>query len=212
MFQEHYPPLVIAYLFAVGGWLVANRLLPHLWPREQAGEILHPWKEFGIAMLGAVGVLAAGQLWSRGIRLPEQGAVAPLLGALNQVLIFTPILLVPWLRHRPWTTAWLPGRAIAKRFLVGVLLACLAVTVYSLLRKGAEEPWALLVRIWRYEHFDEMAQVFLEDMTIAILFVRLASAAGSGWATLVVAFLFAAGHIPAMMSEGASWSELIALL
>ena len=47
-----------------------------------------------------------------------------------------------------------------------------------------------------------MVQVFLEDLTIAILFVRLASAIGSRWATVIVAVLFAAGHIPAIVSQG----------
>ena len=66
----------------------------------------------------------------------------------------------------------------------------------------------MLGRIWRYEHLDEMVQVFLEDLTIAILFVRLSSAVGKPWATAVVACLFAAGHIPAMVSGGASWTEI----
>lgn len=212
MFDEHYPPLVVAYLFALGGWLVANRVMPRVWPRGRADELPHPWKEFGIAVIGAVGVLVLGQLWSRGIRLPEDGSVGPLFGALNQILIFTPILLVPVIRRQSWTTAWLPGQKIVKRFLAGLVLACLAVTAYSLLRSGADEPWMLFSRIWRYEHFDEMVQVFLEDLTIAIIFVRLAAAIGNHWATVVVACLFAAGHIPALASGGVTWSEMAALL
>jgi hypothetical protein len=69
-----------------------------------------------------------------------------------------------------------------------------------------------LGRIWRYEHVDEMVQVFLEDLTIAILFVRLAGALGSRWATVLVAVLFAAGHVPVMVSQGATWLELGGLL
>jgi hypothetical protein len=57
-----------------------------------------------------------------------------------------------------------------------------------------------------------MAQVGLEDLTIAILFVRLAQAAGRLGATLVVACLFAAGHIPAMLAQGASWLEVAGTL
>lgn len=212
MFQEHYPPLVVAYLVGLGGWLVASRFAPGVWPREPVEGFVRPWREFGIALVGALGILAMGQLWTRGIRLPEQGAFGPVLGAINQVLIFAPILLVVVVRRQSWATAWLPRRRLAMRLLVGFVLASLAVTTYSLLRAGADAPWVLLSRIWRYEHVDTMAQVLLEDLTVAILFVRLAGAIGSRWATVIVAWLFAAGHIPAMVSQGATWFELGGLL
>jgi hypothetical protein len=54
--------------------------------------------------------------------------------------------------------------------------------------------------------------VLLEDLAIAILFVRLAAAAGPGVAILGTAALFAAGHVPALLAEGASTSELIGLV
>jgi hypothetical protein len=134
------------------------------------------------------------------------------LGAINQVLIFAPILAVLAIRRQPWTSAWLPRARIATRLLVGVVLATLAVAIYSLLRDGVDAPWVLLGRIWRYRHVDKMVQVFLEDLTIAILFVRLSGAIGSRTATVVVACLFAAGHIPAMLANGATWLELAGLL
>jgi xanthosine utilization system XapX-like protein len=208
MFQGHYPPLVIAYLVGLSGWLVANRLMPHVWPREPIEGFARPWKEFGIALLGAAGILVMGQMWTRGIRLPEQGAA----GAINQVLIFAPIVLVVLLRRQPWVTAWLPRGRVGVRLLVGLGLGAVAVTAYSLLRARSDAPWVLLSRIWRYDHLDEMIQVFLEDLTIAILFVRLAGAVGSRWATVVVACLFAAGHVPAMVSHGATWLEFAGLL
>lgn len=212
MFQEHYPPLVAAYLVGLGGWLLASRLLPHVWPRGAIERFAHPWREFGFALLGAVGILAMGQLWIRGFRLPEQGAAGPVLASINQLLIFSPILLVLVIRRQPWTSAWLPRPRIATRLGVGLALAALAVTAYALLREGADQPWILLGRIWRYENLDEMTQVLLEDVTIAILFIRLAGAIGSRWATILVACLFAAGHVPVMVSQGATLIELAALL
>jgi len=212
VFLEHYPPLVVAYLLGLGGWLVTRGFVPRLWPDEAAAGFLRPWKEFGIALVGAIGILAVGQLWSGGIRLPEEGAFGPALGAINQGLIFAPILLVLVIRRQSWATAWLPRGRLAMRLLAGLLLSSLAVTTYSLLRAGADAPWVLLGRIWRYEHLDEMAQVFLEDVTVAILFVRLAGAIGGRWTTGIVACLFAAGHIPAMVSQGATWVEVGGLL
>lgn len=133
-------------------------------------------------------------------------------GALNQVLIFAPILLVPAIRRQAWSTAWLPRRKLPMRLAAGLGLACFAVSTYAVLRADADPPWMILGRIWRYEYLDEMAQVFLEDVTIAILFVRLSAAIGSRWATVIVAGLFAAGHVPVMISGGATWVELAALL
>jgi hypothetical protein len=212
VFEEHYPPLVISYLVALGGWLAVSRVAHRVWPHEPVESFVRPWKEFGIALLGAIGILAMGQLWSRGIRLPEHGVLGPVFGAVNQLLIFAPLLLVPVARRQSWATAWLPGGRLPMRLLVGLVLACVSVTAYAILRAGADAPWVVLSRIWRYEHVDKMAQVFLEDLTIAILFVRLAGAIGSRWATVIVACLFAAGHIPAMVSEGATWVELAGLL
>ena len=212
MFQEHSVPLVLSYLVALGGWLLASHLPGEVWPRIPVQTFDRPWKEFGIAVAGALGILAVGQLWIRGIRLPEEGSLGPVLGSLNQLLIFSPILAVVLIRRQSWSTAWLPRGKVVARVLIGLLLACLAVGSYSVLRADADASWVLLSRIWRYENVDEMVQVFLEDITIAILFVRLASAIGSKGATVVVACLFAVGHIPAMMSQGATWFELVALL
>jgi hypothetical protein len=212
VFEEHYPALVAAYLVGLGGWLIAARFGPKVWPQEPVKGFVRPWREFGIALVGVVGILAVGQLWSRGIRLPEEGPLGPIAGAINQTFIFAPLLLVVVLRRQSWATAWLPRRRIAVRLLLGLVLASLAVSTYSALRAGADAPWVLWGRIWRYEHFDEMVQVLLEDLTIAILFVRLAGAIGSRWATVIVACLFAAGHIPVMLSHGATWNELGGLL
>jgi hypothetical protein len=212
MFQEHNAPLTLAYLVGLGGWLFASRLLPEVWPSERSEAIERPWREFGIALLGAGGILVMGQLWTRGIHLPEQGPAGPLLGSINQVLIFAPILLVLVIRRQPWTSAWLPRPRIATRVIVGLVLASLAVTAYSLFRESADPPWTLIGRIWVYDHADEMVQVFLEDLTIAILFVRLAGAVGTRWATVVVACLFAVGHVPVMVSHGATLSELAGLI
>jgi hypothetical protein len=212
MFSEHEPPLVLAYLVGLGSWLAAQRLLRDVWPREPAASFAKPWKEFGIALAGAVGVLVMGQLWSRGIRLPEEGPLGPVLASINQIVIFAPLLLVLVLRRQPWTSAWLPPGRIATRLLTGLVLGAISVAVYSLLRTGADDPWVLLGRIWRYRNLDDMVQVFLEDVTIAVLFVRLASAVGTRWAAGVVACLFAAGHVPAMLSQHLTWVELLGLL
>ncbi|KQC12374.1 MAG: hypothetical protein APR63_11125 [Desulfuromonas sp. SDB] len=212
MFHDHATPLVIAYLIALGGWLLANRVFPGIWQSKSDEVIAKPRVEFGYALLGVIGILVMGMLWTKGIRIPESGMFASISGALNQILIFMPIILVMVIRRQSWDTAWIPKDRIWIRILVGLILASLAVTTYSILRVGADSPWTIIVRIWRYEHLDKIVQVFLEDLTIAILFIRLAKIIGHAWATVVVACLFAAGHIPVMVSQGTTWLELYGLL
>jgi len=55
-------------------------------------------------------------------------------------------------------------------------------------------------------------QVLFEELSIAILFVRLAAALGSRYAMLLVAVLFAAGHIPALTTNGVTVQELLGVL
>ncbi len=212
MIEQHYSTHVLSYAVALTGWFAAHRLLPDVWPPSPRVDLPRPRRELAIALLGAVGVLAVGQLWLRGVRLPETGAFKPLLGSVNQVMIFAPVLLIPLLRHQPWSTAWLGKRRLALRVFTGLVLSTLAVTAYALLRADADPPWELLRRIWTYDHIDELVQVFLEDVAIAILFVRLAAAIGSRRAIVLVACLFAAGHVPAMVTEGTTASEIAGLL
>jgi len=54
-------------------------------------------------------------------------------------------------------------------------------------------------------------QVLLEDVSLAIVFVRLRDALGR-WTLVVVATLFAAAHIPGMLAGGADASALLHLL
>jgi hypothetical protein len=211
MFAEHYPALVTAYLAALAGWVGARRIAGRAWPAAAEAGFPRPWLELGISLAGAVGVLITGQLVTHGIRLPEGGPLGPVLSSINQLLIFLPMLAVIPLRRESWDTAWLSGRSLPTRLLWGIGLAVLAVSVYSPAREGADRPWQILGRIARYEHLDELAQVLLEDVAIAILFVRMIRIAGKEWAAVIVGALFAAGHIPAMLSQGASLAELLRL-
>jgi hypothetical protein len=210
--MDHYSALVLAYAVALAGWFAANQALRGTWPLSPIAHFDRPWREFGIAFLGVVGVLAVGQLWVRGVRLPETGAVGPLFGAVNQLFIFAPVVLVPVIRRQPWSTAWLGKRKLLFRLAAGTVLSVLAVCAYAWLRDGADSPWSILRRIWVFDHVDELTQVFLEDVAIAIVFVRLAAATGRGRAILLVALLFAAGHIPSMVSQGARLEEIAVLL
>jgi hypothetical protein len=52
----------------------------------------------------------------------------------------------------------------------------------------------------------------LEDLAIAVLFVQIAAALHPRWAILLVAALFAGGHLPALFANGASAGEMFGLV
>ncbi len=212
MIETHYAALVVSYGAALAGWLLMHKFRPGLWPAAQPAHFAHPWRATGAALLGVAGVLVVGQLYVRGWMLPETGILAPIFGAINQVAIFAPVVLVLVIRREPASSAWLSPDRLPARIAAGAGLAILALGVYTLVRADADSLPTVLTRVVRYGHLDEAVQVFLEDVTIAILFVRFAAAIGPVKATGLVALLFAAGHIPAMLAGGADWTQIALLV
>ncbi len=212
MIESHYGALVGGYAVAVVGWFLMDRLARDVWPVAAAAEFDRPWRAVGAALVAVVAVVGIGQLYVHGIRLPERGPFGPVAGALNQAAIFAPIPVLLLWRREPWSTAWLARGRLPTRLGAGALLALLALGTYTLLRRDADPVYRVAGRILRYDNLDKAVQVFMEDLTIAVLFVRLAAAVGTRQAVALVALLFAAGHIPAMVSGGATWLELAGLL
>ena len=165
-----------------------------------------------MVLLAVVGVLVLGGLWARGVRLPETGRWSPLTASLNQILIFSPVLLVPVLRRHPLRTALVRTDRLWLRLLLGVGCAALALAVHIAVRRALGEPVRLLPDFASAENVDIAVQVLLEDLAVAILLVRLAAATGRRATIVLAALLFAAAHIPAMLAGGAAAAELIALV
>lgn len=212
MIETHYPALVVGYAAAMVGWLLLSWRFRDLWPAARPVEFPHPWRSIGAVMIGGVAVLLVGQAFVRGWLLPEQGPLGPVLGAVNQVVIFAPLLLVPMLRKETAASAWLSMQRLPARLAAGAGLAVLALGMYTLVRDGSDGLPAVLPHAFSYGRLDEAVQVLLEDITIAILFVRIAAAVGPRKATALVALLFAVGHIPALLAGGAAPAELLSLV
>ena len=210
---SHYSALFLAYATAMAGAAAAIRLFPRSWPRRPAQKFAQPWREFGYALIAVVGVLLVGQLYQRGLGLPMGGRWSTLAECVNQVIIFSPMVVLLLVRRHPTATAWLPMLNVAVHIATGLVLASLAVVVFTVVREDGAPWYRVLARLTTPTGADKLVQVFLEDFSIAILLVRLGAALGRPiLATAVVAFLFAAGHIPAMLSHGATSGELTRLL
>ena len=204
--------LFVGYLAAVAGWVAVSRAKPDLWPPTTPPRFHRPWLEVGLALVAVVGVLLLGQLWVRGIRLPAEGPVAPFVESVNQLLIFSPILLLPLVRRQSYETALLRKDRVLARIGIGIVLAAIALAAHVGVRRLMGDEVLLVPRVLQLENVDEAFQVLFEDVAIAILLVRLAAAIGARRAVVAAASLFAAGHIPSMVAQGASISELVALL
>ena len=194
------------------GWLAIRHGLPALWPTRPVENFRRPWWEFAGAMAAATAVLCVGQLYLRGWLLPTGGRIGLVLEAANQVLMFSPMILLLVVRRQPLATAWVPTRRVALRLAVGMALALSALVSFALAHTSLERWPVLVASIYQPSHAPFAVHVFLEDLTIAILFVRLAAALRRTWlVAVVVAGLFAAGHIPGALSSGAALVELAPL-
>ena len=183
-----------------------------LWPPAEQPRFARPWREVGYVLIAVLGVLLLGQLWSRGIRLPNTGTAGPLFESINQLIIFAPIMLVPIVRRHTLASAWIRIDRMPQRVVVGVGLSLVALLLFAVLKQGAPSWTSAVAGVYRPSKVHVAVQVLLEDLAIAILFVRLSAAAGPRAALLGVAGLFAAAHIPAMLTQGDLLSELTGLV
>ena len=196
----------------MGLWAVLMAWRPTLWPTFSSRPFARPWVEVGWALVAVVGVIAVGQLYANGIRLPATGALRPLLESVNQLAIFAPMLLLLPLRHHALETAWVRVDRVGLRIAIGVVLSILAIVAYGLVMRNDPGITTLLARTWHFANLHIAVQVLLEDLAIAILLVRLAAAVGARVAVAVVAGLFAAAHIPSLLTTGGTIDELVSLV
>lgn len=208
MLLGHHTALLLAYAAALLGALVLSRLLPGLWPASEADRLARPGREVAWALAAGVVVLLIGMLYARGWLLPATNRHRPALDGINQLLIYAPFPLLLVLRRQSLNTAWLPTRGVIARVAIGSGLGLLALAVYAAIRPGLN-LWPSLVRhVYQPGHISFLVQVLLEDISIAILFVRVQQALGLIRALALVAILFAAAHIPGLLARGATLREL----
>jgi hypothetical protein len=181
------------------------------WRSPGRPSFAHPWRELGAAALALVLVLGFGQAYLRGIRLPSDGAWRPVAESVNQLLIFSPIILLPVVRRQGWESVWLPRGARLPRLGIGIALSLVGLLVYAATEAHAPSVGRVLAGVYAPANAPVAVQVFLEDLTVAILVVRLAGAVPPQWAIGAAAALFAAGHVPSMLQEGASLRAFLGL-
>jgi len=203
--------LVVAYASTCALWWAQKRIVP-LWPERPSPRFRHPWRELIIALVAVVGVLLLGQLWVRGIRLEAQGWAGILAESANQIIIFAPVIAVPIVRRHGWASAWVRLDHLLARVAIGLGLALFALLLYSALERGAPSYVETIRAVYSPSRIPLAVQVLLEDLAIAILFVRLAAAIGPRGAVLAAAALFATAHVPTIIARHGDVIELVGLV
>jgi hypothetical protein len=209
--MSHTLTLVIAYATICALWWGVSRVVP-LWRQVERPTFSRPWVEVGFALVAVIMVLLLGQLWSRGIRLSASGAWQIVAESVNQLVIFCPVVLLPVIRKQSLASAWVQRRRLWARLGIGVALAMVALLVFSVLEGGGGSYWGTIRAVFRLTNAHFAVQVLLEDVAIAVVFVRVAAALHPRWAILLVAALFAVGHLPALLASGASAAEVFGLV
>ncbi len=209
----HHGALLVGYSAGLIGWFCLQRRLSGLWPASAPPNFARPWTEVAWALVAAAGILLIGQLYQRRLLIPESGVLEPLLESVNQILIFSPLVVLLVLRRQSPSTAWVPTSRVWMRIGAGLLLAALAMAAFTLVRTGSAPWWRVIPRVYRPSSLPIAVQVFLEDCAIATLLVRIGAATGRRQvAAVAVAALFALGHVPAILTREADLLPAVAPL
>lgn len=206
--DAHYVSLIISYGSCVGLWFLASRFLP-IWESRAPIRFKKAYLEFIYSVAAVIVILLIGQLYIRDLLIPGEGEV---IDAFNQALIFSPTIWLVLVRKQDEQSVWLPFSHIATRLLIGFAIAVSGILVYWGTRSDAPGLWQILSNTYHVQNTSHAVQVFMEDLTIALVFVRLQAWIGTRWTIGIVAALFAAGHIPSMVANGASLQELSSLI
>lgn len=204
-----YLGLLAGYGAAMAAFWAVYLTVKPVFLRHERVVIGRPWLELALLALGVAGVLGVGQLYVRGMLLPEEGEF---FQSANQVVIFAPAIVVLVLLGSFWRKNFLPPNGATGGLLLGVGLALAAFTAFVVARHGIG-AWPDLGRqIVQPDNVSIAVQVLLEDILIAALAARLVAATNWVVAIVAAAGLFAAAHIPAMLAEGAQMAELGSLV
>ena len=207
--SSYYFALACGYFTGLLGWWLANRWKPAIWNSTPEHHFAHPWWDTLLAFVAAGATLAIGRLYTGGFLLPKSFILGPVLTeVVNQAMIFSPFIMLLIARHQPFATAWLSPRHVPERLGIGLALGLAAISVFVLIRQPPDTLGDILGNVYHVKNGGYATQILLEDIAIAVVFVRFRSAVGARWFLIVlitVAFLFSASHYPAKLGEGLSF-------
>ena len=205
-----YVPLLAGYVSAALVIAAVAARHEQLWPRDAriAGLPL------ALVLLSAGLVLVIGELWRRGLLIPADRAPT-LARAANQALIFAPVFAIAamlvW-RGRSREAALMPVDRVHLRLGVGVAAALIALGAHHAAAGTLLRLPATVSGMARPANLSYIVQILGEDVGIAMLLASLLRHVRPRVAIIATGVLFAAGHVPAMITDGQPVAEFTRLV
>jgi len=210
-----YSALYAGYAAAALVLWIATGLRPALWPiAAPTGSAPIPlWRSLVIV----AAVLALGQLYQAGLMIPEHTSWRDGARLANQILIFLPVFVVVGVSihdgdEAARTRAFIPRSRIAERLVIGCTAAAIATVVYLTVRPDAAGISLIPARFFSWPNAAHAAQILGEDFGLGLILASALRHLSPRTAVIVAACLFAAGHIPAMVTQGAPLAEFPSLV
>lgn len=204
-------PLTLAYASICGMWFLLNRK-GRTWSILSIDTPESPRTELILGLLACVGILIMGQLYSAGYLIPKMHQAfidKAIVWPLNNVLIFSPIVLVLLIRKQSLKTIFISGNDVMLKVGFGLVASLMGILIFV----GMRGEWSRLseigVKALELDALSNFPAVFFENVAVAFLFVRMKWSFGIRWAIGVPAILFAIAHIPGSVAEGDSWSHIL---
>lgn len=196
--MTHYLGIITAYAaVAVLVWL-AVLLHPESIPATRDYLPRNRILQLGLFVLATVSVAVLQGLVSHGWLLPKEN---PLAAALNQLLIFLPLLIYLIAQRTP-AAALVPVHGLLRSLAGGIALSLVALAAYI----SARDIWAgmpeLAASVFSPNQADRFVQLLMLDLGLGTLLALLSG----GWSRKVaiggLAVLVLLGHIGAAYSAG----------
>ena len=202
-------PLTLAYGAICGSWFLVNAKTN--WPMSSIQTTKRPILDFIIAIAAAVGVLGIGQMYSAGWLIPDSNnkALHGISWMLNNVIIFSPVLLTLWIRKQDLATVFISRQKVWLKLGFGITASILGMIIFIGLREEWDRFMPILGSAFEYNSLINFPAIFFENMILAFLFVRLKWMLSTKWAIIIPALLFAFAHVPGSIAEGDPWSHII---
>ncbi|MTI39431.1 CPBP family glutamic-type intramembrane protease [Fulvivirga lutimaris] len=202
-------PLTLAYGAICASWFLVNAKTK--WPISTIHNSNKPKTDFIISLIAAVAVIVIGQIYSAGFLIPtaENHILQGVIWMLNNVIIFSPILLTLSIRKQSLNTLFISKEKLWLKLAFGIATSILGVIIFIGLRGEWNRFIPILTGAFEYKALTNFPAIFFENMILAFLFVRLKWILGTKWAIIIPAILFAFAHVPGSIAEGDPWSHIL---
>lgn len=203
-------PLTLAYGSICGLWFLLNSS-GNAWEITLINTPAKPGKEFILALLAAIGILLIGQVYSAGYLIPRTGSIYLnyLIWPLNNILIFSPIILFLIMRKQGLNTIFISGTDFWKKIGFGIVTSLAGILLFLALRGEIGRLQEIATNAIRFKTLSNFPAIFFENIALAFLFVRLKWVTNIRWAIAIPSILFAFAHIPGSIAEGDPWSHIV---